>query len=126
MAVVLVCLALSAFCLVIEAISSSEEETSSRLEACSLAPSAIDWLLWATWLEAEAICSAPWVKPAMTLLIGPVMERVIKTASAMPTKSATIRADRHRGGGGGERGGRLRGALGGLIHSAPWRYPWRP
>ena len=36
-----------------EDISSREAEVSSREEACSLAPSAICWLDWLTWLEAE-------------------------------------------------------------------------
>ena len=47
------CRALSAFCLVMEDISSSDEEVSSIEAACSLSPSASDWLAEDTWPEAE-------------------------------------------------------------------------
>ncbi len=45
--------ALSAFCLVIDDISSSDEEVSSIEAACSEAPSASDWLAEETWPEAD-------------------------------------------------------------------------
>ena len=47
-------LALSAFCFVMDAISSNDDEVSSRDAACSEEPSANCWLAEATWSEAEA------------------------------------------------------------------------
>ena len=57
--------ALSAFCLVMEAISSTLEVVSSMAAACSLAPWASDWLAADTCPAALAVCSAPPVSPAM-------------------------------------------------------------
>ncbi|OPZ06257.1 MAG: hypothetical protein BWZ10_02974 [candidate division BRC1 bacterium ADurb.BinA364] len=91
LAIALAWFELSAFCLVIEDISSSEAEDSSMLEACSLAPLAIDWLAEATWLAAEPTCSAPCIRPRITLAIGRVMLSTIIKASAMPRIAATIR-----------------------------------
>ncbi len=48
------CWALSAFCLVMDDISSREEEVSSIAEACSAAPSARDWLADETSPDAQA------------------------------------------------------------------------
>ena len=45
--------ALSAFCFVTDDICSRAEEVSSTLDACSVAPEAMDWLEEETWPEAE-------------------------------------------------------------------------
>jgi len=72
-------------------ISSSEELVSSSEAACSLAPSASDWLAEETWPAAPAVCSAPAERVSATSRMGPVMERVMETAKPIPSKVATIR-----------------------------------
>ena len=94
-AMVLAWSALSAFCLVIEAISSSAEEVSSRLQACSLAPSAICWLAWATWPEADDVCSAPVqtlddAADARLILRVMITARTMPIARAAPTNATTM------------------------------------
>ncbi len=76
--------ALSAFCLVMEDISSREEEVSSIDAACSEDPSASDWLAEETWLEADDTCSAASERLLTTRLTGLVMERLRKN----PRKTA--------------------------------------
>jgi len=60
--------ALSAFCLVIEDISSRLEEVSSRPAACSVAPCANDCEAADIWVEADATCSDPCKSCWMILL----------------------------------------------------------
>jgi hypothetical protein len=79
--------ALSAFCLVIEDISSSEEEVSSMEAACSLVPSASCWDEADTCSAAEDTSLDPASKPLMMRWIGRVMERV--TAQAIPAPIRT-------------------------------------
>ena len=57
--------ALSAFCLVIEAISSRDEVDSSRADACSLAPSARAWLAVEICSDAAATWTLPSTRPSM-------------------------------------------------------------
>src|SRR3954462_887410 len=80
--------ALSLFCLVMEDISSREAEVSSREEACSLAPSAICWLLWLTWLEAEDTCSLPEDSELMTCVRAEEIERLRKMPMEAPIAKA--------------------------------------
>ncbi len=91
---VLAWLAFSAFCLIWELISSSDAEVSSRLEACSLAPSAICWLDWATWREAEVTCSAPEVSEVTAAFSGLLTERAIARASRATTRPTAARPPR--------------------------------
>ena len=69
-------MALSAFCRVIELISSRELEVSSRDAACSDAPSARDWLEEEIWEEAEETWSLVWERVLIVRLMGSVMERM--------------------------------------------------
>ena len=79
--------ALSAFCLVMEDISSSEEEVSSMEAACSEAPSASDWLAEDTWPEAEATWSAASLSCLTERDTGTVMLREKKvTATIVSTR----------------------------------------
>ncbi len=86
---------LAAFWRVIEVISSAEAEVSSSDEACSDAPCASVWLAEATWVDPEAICSAPSerlrvmsrscaVRPRTTMAMRPT------TASPTMTKMTAI------------------------------------
>ena len=89
-------IAWSAFCRVIEDISSSEEEVSSMDAACCDAPSASCWLDCEICPEAAATCSAPAQSPDITLANGRVMARVIRKESRRPkvmasSEPATIR-----------------------------------
>ena len=88
--------ALSAFCLVIDDISSSDEEVSSIEAACSEAPSASDWLAEETWPEADTTCSAASERLVIARLIGRVMERATRMpANTMraPTMARIARID---------------------------------
>ena len=83
------CFALSAFCLVSDAISSREEDVSSNVAACSEAPSATCWLdsdIWpaapVTWTEALPISFT-------TPLSRKMMPRAVKKARKTPTTSVT-------------------------------------
>ena len=67
-------LAWSAFCRVMDDISSKEDEVSSMEAACSEDPSARDWLEDDTWSAAEATCSAPSVNPSAALDMGLVID----------------------------------------------------
>ncbi len=87
---VLACWALSAFCLVIDDISSRLDEVSSRPAACSVAPSASDCDAAETCPAAAATCSAPEVRPPMIRWIGLVMLRVISTAATIPMMTAAM------------------------------------
>ena len=75
-------------CVVLD-ISSSEELVSSREAACSLEPSASDWLEDATCREADAVCSEPALRVSATRRIGTVIERVIRTPSASASTTVT-------------------------------------
>jgi len=86
---VLACCALSAFCLVIDDISSRLDEVSSRPAACSVAPSASDCEAAETCPEAAATCSELAVIDWMMRLIGLTMLSVIITAIAMPNERQT-------------------------------------
>jgi hypothetical protein len=83
-------LALAAFCLVIEAISSTLEEVSSIAAACSLAPWARLWLAEETCPAAAAVCSEPADSPAMIRWSALPMPRVINQAVATPKTIAAI------------------------------------
>ncbi len=84
-------LAFSALFLVMEAISSMEEEVSSMEAACSEAPSAMDWLAEDTCPDADATWSEPSFNPEMIRFTGLVMLRVMKNADNTPTTRAMIR-----------------------------------
>ena len=68
-------LALSAFCFVIEAISSREEEVSSRDDACSDAPSARDWLAVEIWFAAAVTSPAVRFRKSAARKMGRAVER---------------------------------------------------
>src|SRR6185295_20285062 len=80
-AIPLACRALSEFCLIIDAICSSDAEVSSNEEACSDAPAAICWLESHTWCDAAAICEAPAVRPDTMRLSRLVNPRETRIAS---------------------------------------------
>ncbi len=94
--------AFSALFLVMEAISSMDEEVSSMDAACSEAPSAMDWLADDTWPEADATWSAPslmsWAIRVMVRLIPREIRSPSPMASAAPrvtaiTDTSLIKAD---------------------------------
>ncbi|MPN43474.1 hypothetical protein SDC9_191034 [bioreactor metagenome] len=82
-------LAFSALRCVMLAISSSEELVSSSEAACSLAPSASDWLAEFTCEAAAAVCSEPLLTCSAIALREPVVERVMKKAMPSPSSVAT-------------------------------------
>ena len=81
------CLAFSAFCLVREDISSNDEDVSSRVAACSDAPSARDWL------DSEICPAAPltWLDEADISLTTPLnrlmMPRAVNAARIIPRRN---------------------------------------
>jgi hypothetical protein len=74
--------------LIIPAISSSDELVSSNDAACSLAPSANDWLASDTWPAADDVCAAPADNASATPRIGLVIDRVKYVAKPIPTAKA--------------------------------------
>ena len=78
-------LAVSALRWVMLAISSSEELVSSSEAACSLAPSARDWLAEEICEDAAEVCWAPADRVSASCLMGWVMERVMVMAEVTPT-----------------------------------------
>ena len=108
--------ALSAFCLVMEDISSREEEVSSMEAACWLAPSASDWAAPETWPAAE---------PLLGPLAQPVDDPPDRAGDRAgdeegqrdPDHQGRDQTDDHDGGGGGKARGRLLGPLLSVGHA---------
>ena len=75
--------AFSAFCLVMEEISSKEDEVSSKAAACSAAPSANCWLEAATWVAAADTWLEASFKPSATRDMGLDMLREKYRSKAM-------------------------------------------
>jgi len=81
--------ALSAFCLVMDVISSSAEDVSSRDAACSDDPSASCWLADETSPEAAATWSEASSRPLMARLIGTIIALPRRVANTSPTARPT-------------------------------------
>ena len=89
--------ACSAFCCVIDDISSSDELISSRLDACSVEPSASDWLDAAIWPAPESICADPAETSLRSLVsdsdivlteaVSSPISSLLVTCSALPVRS---------------------------------------
>ncbi len=94
--IALACEALSAFCLVMEDISSMDEEVSSRVAACSDAPSARAWLEADTWAAASYTSLCEVVSPPIAMSRVATMERIRKKLTAT-MRNAIITAARKAG-----------------------------
>ena len=88
-----VCIALSVFWRMLEAISSIEEETSSALAACSVAPCDICWAVAeSSWLPEATFSAAPWTSVTTSFSLATMLARdSINSSFSLRFFKSTIR-----------------------------------